>query len=323
MRGGDAGDLVAPFGLHSLRRALDALARSKPTNVLITGETGTGKEALAGHVAMRLGSAEPFEAVNAAAYRSESFDAAFFGYERGAFTGAQTSNLGIVSAAEGGTLFLDELGDMPAEYQPLLLRFLETREVRRVGAIRSSRASLLIVAATNRDLESAVEEGAFREDLLARFGAPRLHLPPLRDRPEDIPSIARVLAARSGWSLEQHADLAGIERLMLLPLRRNVRELRSVLQEAFACGGVHGEVLDKLQPPPTATLDADAICAAVTAHGSERKAASVLGISRRQVRNAMTGGARTDMTGPRTDRTGPRTDSATDDASVDGEKSRT
>ncbi len=314
--GGDAGDLVAPFGLRALHGALDALARTRPPNVLITGETGTGKEPLARHVAMRLARAEPFEAVNAAAYRTDSFDAAFFGYERGAFTGAQASHAGIVGAAEGGTLFLDELGDMPTEYQPLLLRFLETREVRRLGATSPVRASVLIIAATNRDLESAVEDGTFREDLLARFGAPRLHLPPLRDRREDIPSIARVLAARAGWSLEEHADVAGIERLMVLPLRRNVRELRGVLEEALAVGGVEGEVLDKLRPLPKVGLDAAAIRDAVAVHDSERQAAKALGISRRQVRKAMTAGSRTG-------KHGPRTGSASGEAASDADDSDT
>jgi len=169
-----------------------------------------------------------------------------------------------------------------------------------LGATSTTHASLLIIAATNRDLELAVDKGAFREDLLARFGAPRLHLPPLRDRREDIPAIARALAERAGWSLDEHADVEGVERLMLLPLRRNVRELGSLLQEAYALGGIEGDLLDKLHPLTHDALAAETIRNAVTAYGSERQAARVLGISRRQVRKAMAAGARTDESGPRT-----------------------
>src|SRR5579871_1054050 len=176
-----------------------AIARLMGTDltVMITGESGTGKElvarALHNYGKRRTG---PFVAINMAAIPRELIESELFGHERGAFTGATTRGIGRFEQAKGGTLFLDEIGDMPFEAQTRLLRVLQEGEFTPVGGRRAQRARLRIVAATNRDMRQLVAEGRFREDLYYRLNVIPLHIPPLRERREDIPALVQhALAA--------------------------------------------------------------------------------------------------------------------------------
>jgi DNA-binding NtrC family response regulator len=184
---------------EALRSVIERIARVAPTQatVLITGESGTGKELVAR--AVHDGSPRrdrPFVALSCAAMPQGLLEAELFGYRRGAFTGAVQSRDGLFQRAEGGTLFLDEIGDLPLPLQPKLLRVLEERRVRPLGSSQEVALDVRIVAATNRDLEHAVRLGQFRDDLLFRLNVHHIHLPPLRDRGDDVMELARYFLAR-------------------------------------------------------------------------------------------------------------------------------
>jgi DNA-binding NtrC family response regulator len=184
---------------EALRAVIERIARVAPTQatVLITGESGTGKELVAR--AVHDGSPRkdgPFVALSCAAMPQGLLEAELFGYRRGAFTGAVQSRDGLFQRAEGGTLFLDEIGDLPLPLQPKLLRVLEERRVRPIGSSQEVALDVRIVAATNRDLEQAVRLGHFREDLLFRLNVHHLHLPPLRERGEDVMELAHYFLSR-------------------------------------------------------------------------------------------------------------------------------
>jgi len=194
--------------------------------VLITGETGTGKELVARALHEcspgRLG---PFEALNCAAIPRELAEAELFGHTQGAFTGATRERRGAFERASGGTLFLDEIGEMPLELQPKLLRVLEEREVQRLGDEERRPVRFRLLAATHRDLLAEAERGRFRMDLFHRIAVGLLELPPLRERPEDIPLLARHF-------LRLELDDEAMALLQEHPWRGNVRELRNTLQRA-------------------------------------------------------------------------------------------
>jgi DNA-binding NtrC family response regulator len=184
---------------EALRGVIERIARVAPTQatVLITGESGTGKELVARAVhdgSPRRG--QPFVALSCAAMPQGLLEAELFGYRRGAFTGAVQSREGLFQRAEGGTLFLDEIGDLPLPLQPKLLRVLEERRVRPLGSSQEVALDVRIVAATNRDLEQAVRLGHFREDLLFRLNVHHLHLPPLRERGDDVMELAQYFLSR-------------------------------------------------------------------------------------------------------------------------------
>ena len=196
--------------------------------VLVEGESGVGKELVAAavhaHSAVASG---PFVILNCGAFSRELLASELFGHKKGAFTGANESRRGALEMAEGGTLFLDELGEMPLDVQPLLLRFLESGELRAVGSDTSRTVRVRVVAATNRDLEAAVTAGQFRQDLFYRLAVVRLWIPPLRERPEDVEPTAIRLAANLGIPpLPPHL----LSRLRARTWAGNVRELRNVLQ---------------------------------------------------------------------------------------------
>ncbi|MFP4559846.1 MAG: nitrogen regulation protein NR(I) [Thiohalorhabdus sp.] len=205
---------------------------SSEANVLITGESGTGKELVARALhrhSPRAGG--PFVALNTAAVPAELLESELFGHERGAFTGAVERRLGRFEEAEGGTLFLDEIGDMPAELQTRLLRVLAEGEFQRVGGRQLLHADVRVIAATHQDLPALIAEGGFREDLYHRLNVVPIHLPPLRERPEDIPRLARhfleEVAAELGLQPKQLAP----ETLAALQGHRwpgNVRELENL-----------------------------------------------------------------------------------------------
>jgi PAS domain S-box-containing protein len=222
----------------ALAAVLENIRRVAPTDttVLITGETGTGKELVARalHSASRRRH-KPLIKVNCAALPAGLVESELFGHEKGAFTGATARRLGRFELADGGTLFLDEVGELPTEAQAKLLRVLQEREFDRVGGAAPVRADVRVLAATNRDLAAAVRAKTFREDLFYRLSVFPVHLPPLRDRAGDIPPLVRHLvtkfAVRVGKRIEEvgHATL---ERLCAYPWPGNVRELENVLERA-------------------------------------------------------------------------------------------
>ena len=225
----------------AMQRA-EALARraaGTELSVLITGETGTGKELIARTIhSLSTRTRGPFMAINCGALRPDLALSQLFGHRKGAFTGAHAEGLGLVHAAHGGTLFLDEVGDLPADVQVTLLRFLESGEFLRLGETQVQRADVRMLAATNRELRGAVELGAFRRDLLFRLNEVEINLPALRDRQEDIVPLARhflsFYAGLQGPKLSRDAEAV----LGSYPWPGNVRELENVMRRVAALHAV-------------------------------------------------------------------------------------
>ncbi|MCA9065153.1 MAG: sigma-54-dependent Fis family transcriptional regulator [Planctomycetaceae bacterium] len=226
------GDSPAMQRVHKL---IDKIAPTSSA-VLILGETGTGKEMVARRVHETSDRSDgPFVAVNCGAIPENLVESEFFGHRKGAFTGADANRTGLFEMADGGTLFLDELGELDKSMQVKLLRFLESGEIRRVGDNEPFNVDVRIVCATNRDLQHMVAEGTFREDLFFRVNTFEIYLPPLRERLDDIPSLALHLIARhlkrDAVSAEMLPD-ATIRRLKTHHWSGNVRELSNVLEHA-------------------------------------------------------------------------------------------
>ena len=219
-----------------MRRAYAVLERVSNSNaaVLVLGESGTGKEVCARAIheasARRAG---PFVVFDASAASENLLESELFGHARGAFTGADRDRVGAFASAHGGTLFIDEIGELPLRLQPKLLRMLESGEIKPVGASKAQRFDVRVIAATHRDLADEVARGTFRGDVYFRLAVVEVHLPPLRDRPEDIAAISRVFLEREGAPV---SELAGpnLERLRCYAWPGNVRELRNVLTRAVA-----------------------------------------------------------------------------------------
>jgi len=203
------------------------------TSVLILGESGTGKEMVARHIHELSGrAAHPFVPVNCGAIPADLLESELFGHEKGAFTGALSTRLGRFEFAEGGTLFLDEIGDMSLQMQVKLLRVLQERSFERVGSNRTIRCNVRIIAATHRDLDSAISTGRFREDLFYRLNVFPVQMPPLRDRLEDLPVLIEHLVHRQGKSAGRHIRLDK-QAMNCLARNRwpgNVRELANLLE---------------------------------------------------------------------------------------------
>jgi DNA-binding NtrC family response regulator len=309
----DAVDLSAQhdddalLGVSVAMRRVEAVVRKvavQKVSVLLTGESGVGKEV----AAQLIHSLDPrsgkgaFVAVNCAAIPETMLEAEFFGYEKGAFSGAVRPHKGYLERAHQGTLFLDEVGELPASMQAKLLRALQEKCFFRLGAERTTQSDFRILAATNRDLYADMNAGSFREDLFYRLAVIKVELPPLRERPEDIRWLAEKLLAQI--VLEQRRPLALSEPFMRDLMRRewrgNVRELRSYLEEAVVLSD--GGLLDLPEPPaPVAQgetgLDGNGIAplqrivetvershiqkALQHCDGSVGKTAEVLGISRK------------------------------------------
>ena len=217
--------------MQALFRTMGRVAAA-PLNVLITGETGTGKELVARALHRESPRArKPFIALNTAAIPSELLESELFGHEAGAFTGAQKRHVGRFEQADGGTLFLDEIGDMPPALQTRLLRVLAEGEFFRVGGRELIRVDVRVIAATHQPLEALVADGRFRADLLHRLDVVRLRLPPLRERREDIPLLARRFLAAAAGRLHAPAKRlspAALERLQAHDWPGNVRELENL-----------------------------------------------------------------------------------------------
>jgi formate hydrogenlyase transcriptional activator len=222
----------------ALRRVLKAVETVAPTDttVLILGETGTGKELIARSIhKLSPRRAHTFVRTSVVALPSSLLESELFGHERGAFTGATASRAGRLELAHRGTLFLDEVGDIPGEMQPKLLRVLQEREFERLGSTRTQQVDVRIVAATNRDLERMAEDGSFRSDLYYRLNVFPITIPPLRDRVEDLPALARHFAAqcarRTGRQVPAISD-AAMDALRSWSWPGNIRELQNVIERA-------------------------------------------------------------------------------------------
>ena len=214
-------------------------AARSPSTILILGESGTGKELLARAIhaeSPRDGS--PFVAISCAALTETLLESELFGHEKGAFTGAAARRRGAFETADGGTLFLDEIGDISPKLQVDLLRVLETRQFCRVGGNVPLTVDVRIIAATNRDLQQAVSDGQFRDDLFYRLNVIPIKLPPLRDRREDIPLLVEHFLERMSAELGRRVDGVsrdGMAMLMSYGFPGNVRELRNLLERAMVC----------------------------------------------------------------------------------------
>jgi PAS domain S-box-containing protein len=248
-----------------LQMVLAHAAKVAPTDstVLILGETGTGKELIARAIHKRSNRSErPFISLNCAAIPSSLIMSELFGHEKGAFTGALQRRLGRFELAEGGTLFLDEIGDLPVETQIALLRVLQEREFERVGGTEILRADVRVIAATNRDLQSAVADGAFRSDLYYRLNVFPIKLPPLRERREDVPLLVNYFvdryAKRAGKKIE-HIQKKALEALQEYSWPGNVRGLQNVIERSLIIAETNEFSIDESwvanepQPPTPAT----------------------------------------------------------------------
>jgi DNA-binding NtrC family response regulator len=290
--------------MEDLAALAESAARADST-VVITGESGTGKDVLARFIHARSSRSDaPVIAVNCAALPESLFESEFFGHERGAFTGATATKRGLIEAADGSTLFLDEVGEMPAQIQVKLLRFLEEGRFRRVGSTRDRESDVRVIAATNRNLAEDVRQGRFRADLFYRLNVISLHVPPLRRRREDIPalvehflSLFRERFNRPALDLSDEAR----RRLSSYDWPGNVRELRNTLERAAALAQGDAIEADQVLPPaaaeaPEGETGETAGGAPVTldelerrhilrvleeAGGNRERAAAILGISAR------------------------------------------
>jgi transcriptional regulator with GAF, ATPase, and Fis domain len=218
---------------------LDRVARSDST-VVVEGESGTGKELIASEIVKRGARArKPFVIVDCGSISSELIESELFGHAKGAFTGAERERHGAFEAADTGTVFLDEVGELPLSMQPKLLRVLEAHEIRRVGETRPRKVDVRVVAATNRQLEREVNQGRFREDLFFRLSVVTVRVPPLRDRPEDIPLLVDSILTNLGAAGRR--DLFSDDLLQSLALYEwpgNVRELRNFIERSVVLDAV-------------------------------------------------------------------------------------
>lgn len=202
--------------------------------VLILGESGVGKELVARFIHKESRREGNFVPVNCAAIPEELFESELFGYEKGAFTGAAGSKKGLIEEADGGTLFLDEIGEMPLSLQAKLLRFLQEKEIRRLGSTKSKKVNVRVIAATNEDLEEAMKEKRFREDLYYRLSILSLTIPPLRERKEDIPVLCGFFVEKYAKKYGKKVSLSqkALEALLNYDFPGNVRELEAIIHRA-------------------------------------------------------------------------------------------
>jgi transcriptional regulator with PAS, ATPase and Fis domain len=285
---------------------------STETTVLLTGESGTGKEVVARFLWRASPRAKgPFVALNCAALPEQLLESELFGFEKGAFTGAAATRPGRIEQAAGGVLFLDEVAEMSLVVQAKLLRVLQEREFQRLGGARTLKADVRVIAATNRDLAAALARGTFREDLFYRLHVFEIRLPPLRERPEDIPALLEAFVDEIGRQVGRPA--AGVSReardkLLAYAWPGNVRELRNAVERAviLAEGGlITSEHLPMAigAPAPRATAPIDIVPpggvdleavereyvkrALEQAGNNKSKAARLLGLTRAQLYSRM------------------------------------
>ncbi|HPG25259.1 MAG TPA: sigma-54 dependent transcriptional regulator, partial [Myxococcota bacterium] len=289
------------------RLSTAGLAPSQRPAILISGETGTGKGMLARAIHEILGGG-PFIAANCTAMPESLIEAELFGHEKGSFTDAKTARSGLFEAADGGTIFLDEIGHASAEMQAKLLKVLEEKQVRRLGSTRDRAVDVHVIAATNRDLDAAVESGEFRRDLLHRLRVLAFEAPPLRERTRDVAALAAHFCEEVSrlYAREIGLSEAALRRLTAYAWPGNVRELRNVIERAVLIERgtqVSGETVARLLEPhgarPIASgeiqlpegglnlaeLERSLIVQALEAtDGNQTKAAKLLGLTRDTLR---------------------------------------
>lgn len=286
------GESLAMQRVYSLIESL----KEAHTNVLISGESGVGKELVARALHLQGPTPhKPFIPVNVSAIPETMLENQLFGHHRGAFTGADSAQVGVFEAAEGGTVFLDEIGELPLGLQPRLLRAIEQKEIFPLGANSPKSLQFRVVAATNRDLEAMVEEGTFRQDLFYRLNVFHIEVPPLRERREDIPLFVQYFVKYFSTALNK--SLLGVEQNALQKLvaaewKGNVRELRNVIERAAILANQQWIGLELLPPSlqeqvPSSWLLQDAVWEREREHiltvlqiteGNKEKAAKMLGI---------------------------------------------
>ena len=296
---------------------LKHLAESEARTILLQGESGTGKDLAAKVVHFHSPRAgRPFMNITCTALPETLLESELFGHEKGAFTDARQQKQGLFEMADGGTIFLDEIGDMPASLQAKLLRFLEEKAFRRVGGTKDIRVDVRIIAATNRHLRTLVADGRFREDLFYRLNVFPVTLPPLRERPEDIPLLAEYFIRQ--YNREFRKEVTGIEPAALAAIRAyrwpgNVREVRNVIERVMLLLAGSRLTLDdlpsELKTPAPATVIAERPLTVIEfgpegidiheverllvrkaldqTHGNQSRAAALLRISRDQLRYRM------------------------------------
>ena len=292
-----------------IRKVKDMIGRIAQTNssVLVTGESGTGKEVVARTIHEQSPvSSGPFVAINIGGVPENLLESELFGYEKGAFTGAVGRKSGMFELANGGTLFLDEIGDMPYPLQVKILRVLQERSITRLGGTQPMPINARIVCATNKDLEEMVREGKFREDLFFRLNVVRIHIPPLRERKDDIPLLATWIIKKLNTNMGRHFSgltPEAMEKLKSYDFYGNIRELENILERAaiFSDGDLitaenielRGDVLrHDARKAPEASLDTEGMSlkevekqaiekALRRWEGNRTKAANELGITRR------------------------------------------
>jgi DNA-binding NtrC family response regulator len=298
----------------AMQEIFASIERVAPTRatVLLAGESGVGKDLIARAIHFHSPRRDrPLVKINCSALPENLMESELFGYEKGAFTGAQTSKPGKFEQADTGTVFLDEIGDVPAPIQVKLLRILQEREFERLGSNVTRRIDVRVVAATNQDLRAALEQGTFREDLYYRLNVVPLNIPPLRERKQDIPFLANhfvhKLAPENGCQVERITD-AGMEKLIAYYWPGNVRELENVIERSLVMST--GTALDaadiKLEAdrrPPRAQSDANFLPDGLTldayeqeiirealrrADGNKSQAARLLGLTRNALRYRLT-----------------------------------
>jgi two-component system response regulator AtoC len=272
------GELVV--GSPAMRKALEIVMKVAPHDspVLITGASGTGKELIARMLHRESSRANgAFVPVNCGGVPEQLLESEFFGFVKGAFTGADRDKEGLFEAADGGTLFLDEVGELPGALQVKLLRALQEGEVRRIGATDTKRVDVRVISATNMDLEEAVERGTFRKDLYYRLAVVPVHLPQLRARREEIPQLAAHLLERHAGRLRVPVESIApeaMEALLAYPWPGNIRELENVIERALVL--TDGSVISvddlpeavRRPAPEGTTLPADGDDLSVKRHGA-------------------------------------------------------
>jgi DNA-binding NtrC family response regulator len=233
------GDLI---GESPAMREIFALIRkvtNSSSSVLVTGESGTGKEVVARTIHYSGNRADqPFVPINCTAIPEGLLESELFGHVRGAFTGAHTAKQGLFEKADGGTLFLDEIGDMSLALQGKLLRVLQDREVRSVGGTKVTKVNVRIIAATSKDPATEMEAGRFREDLYYRLNVIPIYIPPLRERPQDVPPLAKAFVIKHSSNRARTISSSGLQYLSTFPWKGNVRELENAIERVLALSDV-------------------------------------------------------------------------------------
>jgi len=287
--------------IKSVLDMVDKVAATDAT-VLILGESGTGKELVARAIHEKSPrAAGPFIAINCASLSENLLESELFGHEKGAFTGAHKAKPGRFELADGGTLFLDEIGELPAGIQAKLLRALQDHLINRVGGVNPIKVDIRLIAATNRDIKTAMQSGAFREDLYFRLAVFPIQIPTLAERREDIPKLTEHFLTRHGH--QKGITDEAIEELKTAPWRGNIRELFNVLERAIILSG--GEQITAAHLPPLREstpsgaginvgrvtleeMERSALLAALRkTNGNKTEAAKMLGITRRMVYSRM------------------------------------